>query len=187
MIKPLLPNTSRRSLHPKASCKTDEMLSANSSQHCRMLHVASVGTPCCMLLGVVSQTLKLDKLLAMCIQGHNNSQHRWANNVGSCCVHLHMSKSLTSFKLCATTPNNIATTLQQHATGSQWTQHVTFNNVGNCWPTMLHPFARGFWMKRPYRGVCMEGFDHILGDNFVIILIKGKVDKPIFLCSHQAN
>ena len=20
-------------------------------------------------------------------------------------------------------------------------------------------------MKRPYRGVCMEGFDHILGDN----------------------
>ena len=35
-------------------------------------------------------------------------------------------------------------------------------------------------MKRPYRGVCMEGFDHILGDNFVIILIKGKVDKPIY-------
>ena len=31
-------------------------------------------------------------------------------------------------------------------------------------------------MKRPYRGVCMEGFDHILGDNFVIILIKGNVD-----------
>ena len=35
-------------------------------------------------------------------------------------------------------------------------------------------------MKRPYRGVCMEGFDHILGDNFVIILTKGNVDKPIF-------
>ena len=52
---------------------------------------------------------------------------------------------------------------------------------------MLHPFARGFRMKRPYRGVCMEGFDHISGDNFVIILIKGKVDKPIFFCSHQAN
>ena len=32
-------------------------------------------------------------------------------------------------------------------------------------------------MKRPYRGVCMEGFDHILGDSFVIILIKGNVDK----------
>ena len=59
-------------------------------------------------------------------------------------------------------------------------QHVTFNNVESCWSTMLHPFARGFRMKRPYRGVCMEGFDHILGDNFVLILIKGNVDKPIF-------
>ena len=36
---------------------------------------------------------------------------------------------------------------------------------------MLHLFARGFRMKRPYRGVCKEGFDHILGDNFVIILL----------------
>ena len=73
MIKPPLPNTCIRSLHPKALCKADEMLSANSSQHCWMLHVASVGTPCCMLLrcccvllGVVSQTLKLVKL-CMCI------------------------------------------------------------------------------------------------------------------------
>ena len=35
-------------------------------------------------------------------------------------------------------------------------------------------------MKRPYRGVWKEGFDQIFCDNFVIILIKGKVDKPIF-------
>ena len=83
-----------------------------------------------------------------------------------------MAKSLTSFKLCATTPNNtqqhcnnIATTCNRVC---QWTQHVTFNNVESCWPTMLHPFAQGFRMKRPYRGVCMEAFDHILGDNFVI-------------------
>ena len=37
---------------------------------------------------------------------------------------------------------------QQHATTyntvCKWTQHVTSNNVGNCWPTMLRPFARGF-------------------------------------------
>ena len=31
---------------------------------CWMLHVASVSTPCCMLLGVVAQSLKLVKLLA---------------------------------------------------------------------------------------------------------------------------
>ena len=35
-------------------------------------------------------------------------------------------------------------------------------------------------MKRSCRGVCKEGFDHILGRNFVIILIKGNIDKPIF-------
>ena len=40
--------------------------------------------------------------------------------------------------------------VQQHATtsnnmqqGVQTTQHVTSNNVGSCWPTMLLPFARG--------------------------------------------
>ena len=37
---------------------------------------------------------------------------------------------------------------QQHPTTSnrvyKRTQHVTSNNVGICWPTMLRPFARGF-------------------------------------------
>ena len=35
------------------------------------------------------------------------------NIAGSCCVLLHVAKSLTGFKFCATTPNNS----QQHATG----------------------------------------------------------------------
>ena len=34
--------------------QTDETLLANNSQHCWMLHVASVCTPCCMLLDVVA-------------------------------------------------------------------------------------------------------------------------------------
>ena len=25
----------------------------------------------------------------------------------------------------------------------QGVQHITSNNAGSCWPTMLHPFARG--------------------------------------------
>ena len=33
--------------------QTDVTLLANNSQHCWMLHVASVCTPCCMLLDVV--------------------------------------------------------------------------------------------------------------------------------------
>ena len=36
------------------------------TQHCWMLHVASVCTPCCMLLGVVAQSLK--PVIAMCKQ-----------------------------------------------------------------------------------------------------------------------
>ena len=45
--------------------QTDTTLLANNSQHCWMLHVESVWTPCCMLLhvlGVVAQSLKPVKL-----------------------------------------------------------------------------------------------------------------------------
>ena len=44
--------------------------------------------------------------------------------------------------------------MQQHPTPCnrvcKQTQHVTSNNVGSCWPTMLRPFARGFTIV----GVC---------------------------------
>ena len=44
--------------------QTDATLLAKNSQHCWMLHVASVCTPCCMLLNVVGQSLKPVKLSA---------------------------------------------------------------------------------------------------------------------------
>ena len=44
--------------------QTDATLLANNSQHCWMLHVASVCTPRCMLLYVVAQSLKLVKLFS---------------------------------------------------------------------------------------------------------------------------
>ena len=44
--------------------KTDVTLLASNSQHCWMLHVASVCTPCCMLLYVVAQSLKPVKLIS---------------------------------------------------------------------------------------------------------------------------
>ena len=50
-------------------------------------------------------------------------------NVGSCWL-----KSLTAFKLRATTCNRVC----------KRSQHVTSNNVGSCWPTILCLFARGF-------------------------------------------
>ena len=166
--------------------QTDATLLANNSQLCWMLHVAFVCTPCCVLLGVVAQSLKPVKLLVTCkrtqqpptmlrpfargfrlrANGRNNSQHCCANNVGSCCVRvgravqtdptlLRFASAITEQKKCGellpekfdrfqTLRNN---TQQHPATCNRVckrTQHVTFNNVGSCWPTMLRPFARGF-------------------------------------------
>ena len=39
--------------------------------------------------------------------GRNNSQHCWPNIAGSCCVRLHVAKSLNGFKLCATTRRGV--------------------------------------------------------------------------------
>ena len=61
--------------------------------------------------------------------------HCWPttpNIDGSCCIRLLEAKSLTRFKLCATTCNRVC----------KRTQHVTPNNIGSCWPTMLRSFAR---------------------------------------------
>ena len=44
--------------------QTDATLLGNNSQHCRILHVAFVCTPCCMLLRVVAQSLKSVKLFS---------------------------------------------------------------------------------------------------------------------------
>ena len=44
--------------------QTDATVLANNSQHCWMLHVASVCTPCCMLLDVVAQSFKPVKLFS---------------------------------------------------------------------------------------------------------------------------
>ena len=109
---------------------------------------------CCDLQCIVGriQPISLCKPCVMSVRGPNNVGRavqtdptllRYASaiteqkNCGSCWV-----KSLTSFKLCATTRSNI----QQHATGcaNGRNMHVTSNNIGSCWPTTLRPFARGF-------------------------------------------
>ena len=101
--------------------QTDATLLANNSQHCWMLHVAPVCTPCFMFLRVlwtVEERLKLVKLLAPC---------KRANNVGSCGVRLHIAKRLTCFKLCTTTPKQHTTTCNRVG---KWTKHVTSKNFG---------------------------------------------------------
>ena len=69
--------------------RTDGTLLANNSQHCWMLHVASVYTPCCMLfsmlLCVVGQSLKPVKLFSQQLPTFLLFRDRWSvhKNVGS--------------------------------------------------------------------------------------------------------
>ena len=65
--------------------------------------------------------------------GLNNSQRYWANNVGSCCVRLHVAKSLTGFKLCAATRNN----MQQQ----QGVQTNATCNIQQCWELLANNVA----------------------------------------------
>ena len=81
---------------------------------------------CCLSLNIKLRT-----------NGHNNSQHCWPNNVGSCCVCLHAAKSLTCFKLCSTTPNNT----QPHATGCANRGNV---NIKQYWELLANNVASVF-------------------------------------------
>ena len=68
--------------------------------------------------------------------GRNKSQHccLLLGFFGQqCCVRLHRPKSLTGFKLYATSANIVVVPCKR-------TQNVGPNNVVCCWPTMLRPF-----------------------------------------------
>ena len=82
-------------------------------------------------------------MLCQIIQGYASVKQRTSatlmpnNDDESRCVRLHVAKSLTGFKLCATTPNNTQQDVQKDARC----------NIQQCWKllaTLLRPFARGF-------------------------------------------
>ena len=85
------------------------------------------------MLTLVAYSLKPVKLLGP----YERTQHYWPttrNSVVTCCVRLHGPKSLTGFKLCATSVNIVVVPCKRM-------QHVGPNNVACCWPTMLRSFA----------------------------------------------
>ena len=92
------------------------------------------------LATVAFNATKRNRLSTPCkaqANGSNNYQKCWdlfAKSVFVCQKYLLGAKSLTGFKICQLTGNRV------------WkqTQHVTFNNVGSFWSTMLRPFARSF-------------------------------------------
>ena len=93
--------------------------------------------PCVMRVRGPNNVAELCKRIQHCCATLRRSWNK--RNVGSCWL-----KSLTGFKL----RNNT----QRHPTTCnrvcKRTQHVTSNNVGSCWPTIMRPFAWGF--KLPY-------------------------------------
>ena len=68
--------------------QTDATLLANNPQHCWMLHVASVCTPCGMLLRVFGSCW-------IRLHTTTNTDATTPTKVGSCCVRLHVSKWYT--------------------------------------------------------------------------------------------
>ena len=60
-----------------------------------MLHLASVCTPCCMmLLRVVGIWCIRLHSTASLQHGHSHTQHCWRSNFGNCCVRLHVALAI---------------------------------------------------------------------------------------------
>ena len=90
------------------------------------------------------QAIRLCKPCVVRVRGPNNVERTvQTGQIQNCCATLQRSwnkrnigirscwmKSLTGFKLCATTCNRVG----------KRTQHITSNNFGSCWLTMLRPF-----------------------------------------------
>ena len=64
-----------------------------------------------------------------------------------CCVRLHGPKSLTGFKVYATSANECQSCCGSMQTDATSHNIVGPNNVGCCWPTMLRPFAWALRLK----------------------------------------
>ena len=127
--------------------KKDATMLANNSQHCWMLHVASVSTTCCVLLRVFGQSLKpvkrlsqhlptfllfRDRVALRCwIRLHSSFQHCWGH--ASAFHMVYKVLRVVSFPRCTGDPNIIGSCcVRLHTTAN--TDATTSNIVG---PTML--------------------------------------------------
>ena len=141
--------------------QTDATLLANNSQNCWMLHVASVCTPCCMLLDVVAcccakfetgQTFQpttpnisfvpwsLKHDATMLDPFAQLFQHCWGH---TCSLHMvYKDLWVVSFLWCTAGPNIVGSCfIRLHTTANNTrnnSQHCWPNNVGSCC-IRLHP------------------------------------------------
>ena len=83
--------------------ETGEAQAALVSRVSRLCHskIARACTP-------LTKSEEKERLLAVYTpRSKEEMRHCSANNFDSCCVHSHVAKRLTGFKLCATTPNRV--------------------------------------------------------------------------------
>ena len=123
---------------------------------------------------------------------------RGANNVGGAVqtdpTLLRYASAITEQKKCwewlaekfdrfRTLRNKVNNTQQHPPTCNRvWkrTQHVTSNNVGSCWPTMLRPFARAF-LKWHVISIIAENNQHAL-DKTHLYTMKVYNTRPSQFC-----
>ena len=103
------------------------------------------------------------------------------NNVGSCFVCLQVAKSLTGFKICATTPNKTRRGIMQQGVQTE-VQHVTSNHVGSCWPTMSRSFVRDLisWLAAMYNKKLISSV--IFKCKLFLVLNFNKISKFYLIC-----
>ena len=104
-----------------------------------------------------------------CANGLNNQQHCWANNVGSCCVRLYVAKSLTGFKLGATTRNRVwKRTL--HVTGAP-NENIVQNHLNIALLNVFQSLNSGYGhIFIPYKFFICSDF---LAESLVIRKLQG--------------
>ena len=146
-----------------------------------MLHVASVCTPCCMLLRVVAESLKLVKLFSQQLPTFLLFRDR-RSVVQRCWIRLHSSYNIVwgrapslrmvykdlwvvSFPRCSAGPDIVGTLLHpfvhhcQHARNNS--QHCWRNNVGSCC-VRLHAASRSLHFSGGlYSGFTLLYFKHL--------------------------
>ena len=135
----------------------DATLLTNNSQHCWMLHVASVCTPCCILLDVVAQSLKLVKLFSQQLptfllfrdrrsvaQQCSIRLHSSSNVVGA--AHAHYAWFTKTYGLYPSHDALQVLTLRDHCQHARNNSQHCWHNIGSCC-IHLHAALQGKWWE----------------------------------------
>ena len=144
-------------LNFKAACKRAQQLPTLLRQQCWELLRS-----CSCIVGRI-QPISLCNPCLMSVRGPNNVGRAVQTDPTLLCDASAITEQKKCWELLAEKFDRFQTlrnNTQQHPTTCnrvcKWTQHVTSNNVGSCWPAMLRPFARGLKMMLKLHALDIE-------------------------------